>query len=237
MADVHYARDSTGALRGHLEQLDDRADVLLIAGDLTRHGYADEAAVLARDLEVVGVPVVAVLGNHDYHSGEEKAITDVMAEAGVQVLEGDATVVEVGRHTLGIAGIKGFGGGFAGACGSDFGEPEMKAFVRHTKQLAGRLSETLAGLRADYRVALLHYAPIEATLEGERLEIYPFLGSYFLAEAIDQLGVDLVLHGHAHKGSDKGVTPGGSRVRNVALSVIGRPYSLFCLGGDGEPVC
>ncbi len=234
VADLHFGRDSMGALRAHLGQLDATADVLLIAGDLTRHGRAEEAAVLARDLADVKVPVVAVLGNHDYHSGEEKAITDVMQEVGVRVLEGDSTVVEVAGATLGIAGIKGFGGGFVGACGSDFGEPEMKSFVRHTKQLADRFAEVLGGLSSDYRVALLHYSPIEATLRGERLEIYPFLGSYFFAEAIDRLGADLVLHGHAHAGSARGMTPGRTPVRNVALSVIRRPYSLFSLGGNGD---
>jgi Icc-related predicted phosphoesterase len=235
LADVHYGRDSMGALREHLEQLGDKADVLLMAGDLTRHGLAEEAVALARDLAYVHVPIVSILGNHDYHSGEEKAITDVMEEAGVQMLEGASTVVEVQGETLGVAGIKGFGGGFAGACGSDFGEEEMKSFIRHTKQLAGRLEAVLEHLRADYRVALLHYAPVEATVEGERLEIYPFLGSYMFAEAIDRFGVDLVLHGHAHRGSQEGFTPGGSPVRNIAPSVTGRPYCVLCLGGSSDP--
>ena len=232
VADLHYGRDSTGLLGAHLGNLSSEADVLLIAGDLTRHGRAEEAAVLARDLIDVELPIVTIFGNHDYHSGEEKEITDVMEGAGVRVLEGDSTVVEVAGATLGIAGMKGFGGGFVGACGSDFGEPEMKAFIRHTKQLAERFAEVLEDLTADYRVALLHYSPIEATVEGERLEIYPFLGSYFFAEAIDRSGADLVLHGHAHRGSEEGVTPGGSYVRNVALSVIGRPYRVFSLGRD-----
>ncbi|HUG61156.1 MAG TPA: metallophosphoesterase family protein, partial [Methylomirabilota bacterium] len=135
----------------------------------------------------------------------------------------------------GIAGSKGFGGGFAGVSGSDFGEPEMKAFIRHTKALAGRLETCLHGLDADVRIALLHYSPVPETLRGEPLEIYPFLGSYLLAEAIDRAGADLALHGHAHRGSEQGVTAGGVQVRNVSQPVIGRAYALFCFDGDGPP--
>jgi Icc-related predicted phosphoesterase len=135
-----------------------------------------------------------------------------------------------------VAGVKGFGGGFAGACGSDFGEREMKAFVTHTKDVAHRLEAALAGLQdADARVALLHYAPVEATLQGERLEIYPFLGSYLLGEAVDRAGADLALHGHAHAGTEKGVTPGGVHVRNVAQAVIRAPYRVYRLRTDDGP--
>jgi Icc-related predicted phosphoesterase len=134
----------------------------------------------------------------------------------------------MGRVRVGVAGTKGFGGGFAGACGGDFGEAEMKAFVRHTRSLAESLGKQLASLDADLRVALLHYSPVEATLQGERLEIYPFLGSYLLAEAVDRAGADLVVHGHAHAGSEKGLTAGGIRVRNVAQPVIKRAYNVYC---------
>ncbi len=120
-----------------------------------------------------------------------------------------------------------------GACGSDFGEPEMKAFIRHTQGLANRLEHDLAALRADVRIAVLHYAPIPETLQGERLEIYPFLGSYLLGEAIDRAGADLVVHGHAHAGSERGVTARGIRVRNVALPLIRQPYRVFEFGGAG----
>src|SRR5690606_17443300 len=128
---------------------------------------------------------------------------------------------------VGIAGSKGFGGGFVGASASDFGEPEMKAFVRHTKAIAERLRDGLAGLDTDHRVALLHYSPVAATLHGEPPEIFPFLGSYLLAEAVDDAGADLVIHGHAHRGSERGVTPGGVRVRNVARPLIGSSFRLF----------
>jgi Icc-related predicted phosphoesterase len=231
VGDVHFGTDSAGTLRPHLGDLGERADLFLLAGDLTRRGLAEEAQVLADELRGIDVPMFAVLGNHDYHSVQEHAVARVMEEAGVRVLEGDGVVVDVGGCRVGIAGTKGFGGGFAGACGSDFGEPVMKSFVAYTRHLADRLEEALAGLadRCDLRVALLHYSPTERTLRGERLEIYPFLGSYLLGEAVDRAGAELVLHGHAHAGTERGATDGGIEVRNVAQPLIGRPYNVYCL--------
>ncbi len=232
VGDVHVGTDSRGRLAASLTHLRDQADVLLVAGDLTRCGTPEEMRAFCSEVADVGVPVVAVLGNHDHHAGRVPEVLDVLRSGGVTVLEGDSTVVSVGDTTLGIAGTKGFGGGFAGACGSDFGEPEMKAFVGHTKALAERLHDALAALDTDHRVALLHYSPVPDTLAGERLEIYPFLGSYLLAEAIDKAGADLVVHGHAHGGSEKGVTAGGVHVRNVAQPVLRQAYALYCLGAD-----
>ncbi len=231
--DLHFGPGSEGSFRPHLERLPDHADALLLAGDLTKSGSPEEAAVLAEELAHPPVPIVAVLGNHDYHSDRQEEVANQLGQSGITVLEGDATVLEFPGGTLGVMGVKGFGGGFTGSSGSDFGEPEMKAFVRHTKALAGRLEEGLAALEADVRVALLHYAPIPETLRGEPLEIYPFLGSYLLAEAIDRAGADLVLHGHAHRGVEKGVTPGGIHVRNVALPVIGAAYRVYRFAGEG----
>ncbi len=231
VGDIHFGTDSAGTLRPHLADLAEQADVLLLAGDLTRRGLAEEARVLADELGDVAVPMFAVLGNHDYHSVQEHAVVRVMAGAGVRVLEGEGVVVDIGGCRLGIAGTKGFGGGFAGACGSDFGEPVMKSFIAYTRHLADGLETALAGLgdSCDLRVALLHYAPTDRTLKGERLEIYPFLGSYLLGEAIDRAGADLVLHGHAHAGTERGVTDGGIEVRNVAQPLIGRAYKVYCL--------
>jgi Icc-related predicted phosphoesterase len=232
VGDIHFGHDSAGTLRPHLEDIADHADVFLLAGDLTRLGDPAEAAVLARELSDVDVPMIAVLGNHDYHSDREKEVADVLEEAGVRVLEGSFTVVDAGGTPVGVAGVKGFGSGFAGACGSDFGEPMMKAFVRHAQEAADRLREALEDLgRAgvERRVALMHYAPTEGTLQGERLEIYPFLGSYLLGEAVDRAGADVAIHGHAHGGTEKGFTPGGIQVRNVAQPVINRAYNVYCL--------
>ena len=229
IGDVHFSEDSRGKLRDYWRRLGDCADIFLLAGDLTTHGEARQAAGLADELEGVGVPIVAVLGNHDYHNDEHREVRRELERKDIIVLECESVSLTVGGVSVGIAGTKGFGGGFAGACGSAFGEREMKEFVYHTERLANRLQEELSQLKADYRIALLHYAPVKETLEGERLEIYPFLGSYLLAEAIDSAGADLALHGHAHHGQEKGITPGGVPVRNVALPVLRHAYAIYHL--------
>jgi len=227
VGDTHFGIDSHGTLRRAFEQLPDLADVFLLAGDLTRIGHVDEIRALVDELADLPVPRLAVLGNHEFHPGQAGPIIEHLEGAGIAVLEVSATVLDLRRTRVGIAGSKGFGGGFAGACGSDFGEPEMKAFVRHTRQLADHLHQALEHLDTDVRLALLHYAPVKDTLRGERAEIYPFLGSYLLGEAIDHAGADLVLHGHAHHGAEHGVTPGGIPVRNVALPVIGQAFNVY----------
>jgi Icc-related predicted phosphoesterase len=237
VGDVHFASDVAGTLRPQLATVHEQADVLLLAGDLTRLGLPEEAEALAAELDVVRVPMVAVLGNHDLHSDRQKEVVDVLAVAGVQVLEGDAVELDIGGRTLGVAGVKGFGVGFHGASASDFGEPEMKAFVATARESADRLRDALASLDTDRTVALMHYAPVEGTLRGERLEIWPFLGSYLLAEAVDGAAVDLALHGHAHGGTEEGVTPGGVPVRNVAQAVIGCAYRVYGLGDDDVTTC
>lgn len=227
VGDIHLGPDNADAFHDAVRSVDDDADVLLLAGDLTRHGEVDEARLVAEAVGDLAVPVVAVLGNHDHHADRGEGVTDALTERGVTVLEGSSTTLDVRGCSVGIAGVKGFGGGFAGACASDFGEPEMKAFVRHTKDIADRLCHALCALETDVRIALLHYSPVEGTLHGERLEIFPFLGSYLLAEAIDAAGADLALHGHAHAGVEHGTTAGGTRVRNVAMPVIRSSYRVY----------
>jgi Icc-related predicted phosphoesterase len=235
MADVHFGADAVGTLRPHLAHLQDQADLLLIAGDLTRVGDPVEAALFLDELEDVRVPVLAVLGNHDYHADRVQEIIELLENRGVRVLEGTGTTIDIHGACVGIAGVKGFGGGFLGANASEFGEPEMKAFVRHSKERAILLESALSNLICDLRIALLHYSPVPETLEGERLEIFPFLGSYLLAEAVDRAAADLVIHGHAHYGRENGITPGGIHVRNVAQPVIRRAYALFYFDQVGEP--
>jgi Icc-related predicted phosphoesterase len=229
VGDLHAGLDTRGTLRPAFRTLPECADVLLLAGDLTRVGSDQELRVLLDELDGVPVPCAAVLGNHDYESDRAPLLTDLLCDAGVHVLEGSSAVFDVGGVTLGVAGTKGFGGGFVDACGSEFGEPEMKAFVGHTRRLAGELFRALSELRTDLRVALLHFAPVPDTLGAERPEIYPFLGSYLLGEAVDHAGADLVIHGHAHHGLEHGVTPGGIAVRNVALPVIDQAFKLYAL--------
>jgi Icc-related predicted phosphoesterase len=235
--DLHVGPDSAAALGEQLRSVADKADVLLIAGDLTKAGEIDEASALAAELQGLGIQVVAVLGNHDHHSDHPREIAGVLQDVGVAVLEGDAVRVDTPNGSVGVAGVKGFGGGFAGASGAEFGEPEMKAFIRHTKDRAEALEGALGSLDTDVRIALMHYAPVRETLQGEPPEIFPFLGSYLLAEAVDRAGADLVFHGHAHRGFEHGVTPGGVGVRNVAQTVIRQAYAVYAFerrDGDRE---
>ena len=238
LGDVHYAEDTRGSFRPLWEHLSDDADVFLLCGDLTNLGTPEQARGFADEVREAGVPTVAVLGNHDHHAGEVTTVRRTLEQAGVIVLEGESVELSVNGSSVGIAGAKGFGGGFVGACGHAFGEAEMKDFMHVTEAAAERLQESLRALRTDHKVALLHYSPVKETLAGERLEIYPFLGSFRLAEALDSAGADLVVHGHAHHGSEKGITAGGIPVRNVAMPLLRRSYAVYELdgvAGGGEP--
>jgi Icc-related predicted phosphoesterase len=236
VGDIHLAPDLAGKHRPGLADLSDRADVLLLAGDLTRHGTVEEAKVVASEYRDLGVPVIAVLGNHDYQSNQQDDVTRVLVDGGICVLEGDGVVMDLPAGQLGVAGAKGFCLGFAGRCASEFGEPEMKAFTRHGRESAKHLAEGLARVRgADVTVALTHFSPVDDTLVGEPPEIWAFLGNYLLAEAIDRAGADLAVHGHAHLGTEKGVTAGGVRVRNVAQPVIGAAYAIYEVHGYESP--
>ncbi|MCG5053102.1 MAG: metallophosphoesterase [Myxococcales bacterium] len=227
VGDLHVGCEGPDPLCGAFANVHEHADVLLLAGDLTQHGDPKEARNLLHTIEKVRTPVVAVFGNHDYHMGHEEELARDLRGAGVHVLEAESVVLDVAGTKLGIAGCKGFGAGFPGACGTEFGEPEMKAFIHHSKAAAHALGEALAAMVCDVRVALTHYAPVKDTLVGERLEIFPFLGSYFLGEVIDHAACDLALHGHAHRGTEHGMTPSGVPVRNVARPVIRCAYKVY----------
>ncbi|QNP66205.1 metallophosphoesterase family protein [Streptomyces genisteinicus] len=237
VGDIHMGPDSAGMLRPAYDTLSDCADLLLLAGDLTRHGTPEEARVVADEMAGLPVPVVAVLGNHDHHGERPEEVTAILRDAGVRVLEGEGTVLDIDGTRVGVAGTKGFGGGFAGRCGSEFGEPLMKEFVRYTRRCADGLHRSLTDLAqrgCDVRVALTHFSPVPDTLAGEPPEIYPFLGSYLLAEAVDTAGADLAVHGHAHAGTEHGATGGGIRVRNVAQPVIRRAFGVYHLHSRAE---
>jgi Icc-related predicted phosphoesterase len=233
VGDIHLGPEAGGTYRPSLIRLGEQADLFLIAGDLTKRGTTEEARVVGEELAELPVPAFAVLGNHDYESDAADALVECLESGGVRVLEGDSARCRIDGCEVGVAGAKGFGGGFAGRCGSEFGEQEMKAFIRHTENTATRLGTALDAVKdAELRIALTHYSPVADTLAGEHCEIYPFLGSYLLAEAVDRGGAALAIHGHAHGGTPKGVTPGGVPVRNVALPVIRRSYRIFCLEPD-----
>jgi Icc-related predicted phosphoesterase len=227
VGDIHLGEGMRGCYAEDVAALAGTAEVLLLAGDLTRHGTVAEAKIVADEFAGSPVPVIAVLGNHDLHSDEAEGVTAALTDGGVTVLECTSTVLTIEGVRLGVAGTVGFGGGFPRGTVADFGEPEMKAFAARGRALAAGLGEALRALDCDVTVALTHYAPVPETLEGEPREIYPFLGSHLLADVIDSCGAALALHGHAHAGSPDGRTPGGVPVHNVARPVLHRPYRLF----------
>jgi Icc-related predicted phosphoesterase len=229
VGDVHYDRKSHNRLGQHFQGIEDKADIFLLAGDLTQTGHPEEIQVLADDLKKCPIPIVAVLGNHDYHVDQVETVIRILQDVGVTVLERNSVVIQVGEETVGIAGAKGFGGGFVGGSGSDFGEQEMKSFMRHSKEQARQLEVAIKALNTDYKIVLLHYSPTAQTLMGEKKEIFPFLGCYYLAEAVDYGKADIAFHGHAHAGVEKGETPGGTPVRNVAQPVIRHAFNIYTL--------
>jgi Icc-related predicted phosphoesterase len=232
VGDVHMADDLRGRYAPALAELSGQADVLLVAGDLTQHGTLDEAAAFAEEFATSDVPVVAVLGNHDHHSGLEREISELIHRAGLTVLEGEGVVLDTGRGRIGVAGAKGFCLGFTGRCAANFGETQMKAFTQHGIDSAGLLRHgfddlDMANPAPDIRVALTHFAPTTSTLRGEPAEIWPFLGNHLLGEVIDEAHADLAVHGHAHAGCERGNTERGIPVRNVAQPVIRSAYRIY----------
>lgn len=229
IGDLHYARGTVGVLERAVGDLGARADVLVLCGDLTDYGLPEEARALARDVVALKLPAVAVLGNHDHESGQAAEVVEILRDAGgVTVLDGESCEV----RGVGFAGAKGFGGGFGRRVLEPWGEPAIKRFVQDALDEAMKLERALARLRTRARVALLHYSPIRATVEGEPAEIYPFLGSSRLEEPINRFRVDAVFHGHCHHGTAEGRTTGGIPVYNVALPVLRKASG----DGDGKPV-
>jgi Icc-related predicted phosphoesterase len=217
IGDLHVNKDSAGTLRALFGQASAAADLLLLCGDLTDYGTAEEAKILADELiGVVNVPMVAVLGNHDYESGTPGDVREVLTHAGVRVLDGEACEIE----GVGIAGAKGFCGGFGRGSLGAWGESAIKMFVQEALNEAMKLESALAKLRTERRIALLHYAPITGTVEGEPVEIYPFLGSSRLEEPLLRYPVDAVFHGHAHRGTLEARTINGVPVYNVAKPLL-----------------
>jgi len=228
VADLHYSPQNYDRIREQMLRVRDDADVLVIAGDLTNYGQVAEMDSLLTMLTRLRIPIVAVLGNHDFESGQQNELMKLMATEGIKVLDGSGYE----RDGVGFAGTKGFPGGFGRGLLTAFGEAEIKSFVQFSIDEAMKLERALALLRTDRRVVVLHYAPIGETVKGEPTEIYPFLGNSRLAEVVDRLGANLVLHGHAHRGSPDGKTTGGIPVHNVALPILtaagaSTPYRLF----------
>jgi Icc-related predicted phosphoesterase len=220
VADLHYTKSPQPqrSLQDLFAQASRACDILLLPGDLTDRGLPEEAEALAREIHAsVNVPVIAVLGNHDFESGKQQEVKGILSEAGIKMLDGEA--VEV--LGVGFAGVKGFCGGFGKRALGPWGEEIIKAFVHEAVEEALKLESALARMRGmKRRVAVLHYSPIQATVEGEPCEIFPFLGSSRLEEPLTRYPVDVVVHGHAHRGAHEGKTAGGVPVYNVGLPVL-----------------
>jgi Icc-related predicted phosphoesterase len=216
VGDLHVRKTSAGQIAPLLSHVNDMADVLLLCGDLADHGLEEEARVLAKELALVRIPMIGVLGNHDYQSNAVDAVTRILADAGVQLLDGDA--VEV--LGVGFAGTKGFVGGYGRGTLGPWGEPAIKHFVQEAIDEALKLEAALGRLRTEKRVAIMHYAPVRETCVGEPVEIYAYLGCGRLEEPLHTYPVDVVFHGHAHHGTPEGRTQNGIPVYNVALPLL-----------------
>src|SRR5688500_4740806 len=222
LGDLHCTESAAGQLQGLFSQVAELADILCLCGDLTDHGFPAQAQVLAKELSSAAhkVPTVAVMGNHDYESGHADEVRRILTDAGVTILDGDATEI----RGVGFAGVKGFGGGFGRGTLSAFGEPAVKAFVREAIDESLKLEAALQRLRTPHRIAVLHYAPIRGTVEGEPPEIFPYLGCSRLEEPLNRFQVTAAVHGHAHRGGAEGKTAAGVPVYNVSLPVMRTHY-------------
>jgi Icc-related predicted phosphoesterase len=228
IGDLHVMEDSVAPYRELFTEISGSADVLLLAGDLTNFGKTSEADILAEDLRACTIPVLGVLGNHDYECGQPDEVCEILRSAGMIVLDEQAHEID----GVGFAGVKGFLGGFGRGELAPFGEPIVKAFADEALNEARKLENQLRSLRTERSVAMLHYSPVVGTIEGEPHEIFQYLGSQRLCEPIDRFDhVKAVVHGHAHHGSYEGQTPLGKPVYNVAQFVVrpkfGRAYALI----------
>jgi Icc-related predicted phosphoesterase len=220
VGDLHCSRTSTGAFQALFARVAESADVFAMCGDLTDHGQAEEARVLAKELQALKIPKVAVLGNHDFESETAPEVVEILSASGVSILDG--TALEI--LGVGIAGAKGFAGGFGERALQAWGEEPIKTFVRSAVEETLKLESALARLRTMGRVVIMHYAPVRDTCDGEPFEIYPFLGSSRLEEPINRYAASVVFHGHAHSGRPEGKTSAGVPVYNVALPLLQRLF-------------
>jgi Icc-related predicted phosphoesterase len=221
VADIHVKKTSAGAMQPLFVKINEEADVLLLCGDLTDFGTVEEAKILAKEItSSLRIPSVAVLGNHDFESNHEHELTDILTDAGVVVLDGTSHEID----GVGFAGVKGFAGGFGRRSLGAWGEKMIKDFVHEAINEALKLEAALARLRTPQKIGVLHYSPIQATVQGEPPEIIAFLGSSRLEEPLDRYRVNVVFHGHAHRGSPEGRTKNGAPVYNVAMPVLAAAF-------------
>jgi Icc-related predicted phosphoesterase len=233
--DIHCHEANRDAIVASFSEVDGTVDLILLAGDLTTHGEPEQAAVLADACRALDTPVVSVLGNHDWHVGKRDEVVGVLDDAGIQLLDRSSTVCRTRGFDVGVVGVKGFVGGFPGSHLPDFGEPSLRRVYAEASAEVEALDRGLKEIAlCSFRIALLHYAPITATLEGEPEPIWAFLGTDRLAAPIVEHAPDLVLHGHAHTGSFEGEL-GGVPVYNVSVPVMGRDFWVFELSAEAPP--
>jgi len=228
LADLHFSPQSYDRIRDAMNRLRDEADLLILAGDITNLGKPEEMESMLATFMRLRVPIVAVLGNHDFECGKQDELTKMMVAEGVKVLDGSGYE----RDGIGFAGTKGFIGGFGRGVLTAFGEPEVKAFVQSAINETLKLERAMSMLRTGKRIVVTHYSPVVDTVRGEPEQIFPYLGSSRLAEVIDRHQAVLAVHGHAHHGALEGKTTGGVPVYNVALPLLmartpSAPYRLF----------
>jgi Icc-related predicted phosphoesterase len=217
IGDLHVTEDNVAPYARLFEEISGEADVLALCGDLTNFGKVPEAEILAEDIAKCTIPVVGVLGNHDYECGIPEEVARILHQAGMIILDEQAHEID----GVGFAGVKGFLGGFGRGELASFGEPEIKAFVDVAINEARKLENALRSLRTEKIVAVLHYSPVADTLVGEPMEIFQYLGSARLADALDRFdNIAFVVHGHAHHGRYEGATMRGTPVYNVARPVL-----------------
>lgn len=220
VGDVHCTTTSQGELQPLFAQASQQADVLLLCGDLTDYGMAEEAHILVKELATTKIPTLAVFGNHDYEAGKPEEVRQILTDAGVKLLDGESCEIA----GIGFAGVKGFAGGFGSRMLQPWGEAPIKQFVHEAVEEALKLESALAKLNTPQRVAVLHYSPIQETVEGEPCDILPFLGSSRLEEPLNHFSVAFALHGHAHNGQVEGRTSSNIPVYNVSMPLLKKHF-------------
>ncbi|HMB02361.1 MAG TPA: metallophosphoesterase [Isosphaeraceae bacterium] len=221
IGDIHCGKTSQGAFQSLFARVAEFADVFVLCGDLTDYGLPEEARILAKELAAVAkVPIIGVLGNHDFESGHPDEVRQILGDAGVTMLDGESCEI----RGIGFAGAKGFAGGFGRGTLGAWGEAVVKQFVQEAIDEALKLESALARLKTPHRVAVLHYAPVRETVEGEPIEIFPYLGCSRLEEPLARYPVDAVVHGHAHNGAPEGRARGDIPVYNVSMSLLQKTF-------------